>query len=112
MVKQLSRIENLLRIPRTSLRNTELNRQDKSRSSYRKLSPRSIINPTEEATLCKFCKDEEEMSMHILYECEGLAKLIFLILGEEKHVILRAGDTVKTTKINNKYQARRNTLNN
>lgn len=37
-----------------------------------------------EDTLCRFCMEEEETAVHVLCHCEGLSRLRFLILGEEK----------------------------
>ena len=43
----------------------------------------STIGLTEEL-LCRFCQEEEETAVHILCHCEGLSRLRFLTLGEEK----------------------------
>ncbi|KAJ8911871.1 hypothetical protein NQ315_012537 [Exocentrus adspersus] len=42
----------------------------------------SLMGLAEEAT-CRFCSEEEETAVHVLCQCEGLARLRFLILGEE-----------------------------
>ncbi|KAJ8911477.1 hypothetical protein NQ315_010848 [Exocentrus adspersus] len=42
----------------------------------------SLMVLAEEAT-CRFCSEEEETAVHVLCQCEGLARLRFLILGEE-----------------------------
>ncbi|KAJ8911521.1 hypothetical protein NQ315_000555 [Exocentrus adspersus] len=42
----------------------------------------SLMGLAEEAT-CRFCSEEEETSVHVLCQCEDLARLRFLILGEE-----------------------------
>ncbi|KAJ8914517.1 hypothetical protein NQ315_002790 [Exocentrus adspersus] len=63
----------------------------KSREWWRKLPQQrqvklnkhmSLMGLAEEAT-CRFCSEEEETAVHVLCQCEGLARLRFLILGEE-----------------------------
>ena len=43
----------------------------------------SLMGLAEDAT-CRFCQEEEETSVHVLCHCEGLARLRFQLLGEEK----------------------------
>ncbi|CAG9823164.1 unnamed protein product [Phaedon cochleariae] len=43
----------------------------------------STIGLTEEL-LCRFCQEKEETAVHILCHCEGLSRLRFLTLSEEK----------------------------
>lgn len=44
----------------------------------------SVVHPAEEDTLCQFCKEEEDTSIHVLCQCKSLARLRFLKLDKEK----------------------------
>lgn len=42
--------------------------------------------------ICRFCQDEEETPVHVLCQCDGLARASFLALDLEN---LRANDYIK-----------------
>ncbi|KAJ8921211.1 hypothetical protein NQ315_013683 [Exocentrus adspersus] len=67
---------------RRILRNKNISRQTKIRLAQDQDKHMSLMGLAEEAT-CRFCSEEEETAVHVLCQCEGLAKLRFLILGEE-----------------------------
>lgn len=43
----------------------------------------SLMGLAEDA-ICRFCQEEEETAAHVLCHCEGLVRLRFQLLGEEK----------------------------